>query len=208
MRKFQMKKIISIIAALCVITIADAQNYDDTTIKSVRGGLTLSQQTISGLHTQMGCGFNLEFNLQKQLSDTYPIYLETGIGLNLKKIGQMLLFSDPDESFYEPRYTFLGIPLMVNYKFFTDDDIVIYPSIGVALQIGLVENYDDTWMGTKSVFDGDEPFWDLPLRFGITAEFQQKYIINYTHEASSYYLNTYSFKGFFVSNYITLGIRF
>lgn len=208
-----MKKIISIIAALCVITTVSAQNYDDATIKSVRGGLTLSQQTISGLHTQMGCGFNLELNLQQQLSDTYPIYLETGFGLNQKKIGQLLVLSSPDESYYEPRYTFLGMPLMVNYKFFTDDDIVIYPSIGVALQIGLVEkyegsNYDDTWINTKSVFDGDEPFWDLPLRFGITAEFQQKYIINYTHEASSYYLDTYSFEGFLVSNYITLGIRF
>lgn len=195
-----MKKIISIIAALCVITIADAQNYDDAIIKSLRGGVTLSQKNISGIHSQMGDGFNLEFNYQKQLLDTYPIYLETGFGLNTKKTGQLLLLSNnQDESSYKPQYTFIGIPLLVNYKFFTNDDVIIYPSIGIALQAGLVR-----------IVDGIEPLIDVPLRLGVTIEFQRKYIVSYAHESGMFYIdNDYgNMEGFFISNYITAGFRF
>lgn len=214
-----MKKIISIIAALCVITIADAQNYDNTTIKSVRGGLTLSQLTVSGVHTQMGCGFSIDYNFQQTLSDTYPIYLETGIGLNLKKFGQMLLFSDPDESFYKPRCMFLGIPLMINYKLFMDNDVVIYPSVGLALQVGLSEKYEDYkydddynkeyYIVSNDIIEDGVSIIDIPLRLGITAEFKQKYIINYTYESGMLFNDTTEpMNGFINSNYITLGIRF
>ena len=208
---------------MCVITTVSAQNYDDATIKSVRGGLTLSQIYVSGLHTQSDCGFSIELNVQQTLSDTYPIYLGTGIGLNLKKFGELLLLSDlsgdSDDSYYKPRYMFLCIPLMVNYKFFTNDDFVVYPSVGFALQVGLSEKYGDvvyhneeykTIIESNNIFDGSFDLIDVPLRLGITAEFKQKYIINYTHESGMVFNDTSSdnINGFIKSNYITLGIRF
>ena len=169
------KLLLALMGTVMVAGCAMAQNYEKN-LYGVRAGLNVASLLDQGMEVHSKTGFHIAGVYQRLLTESLPLYLETGLQLSQK--GYKVQFYERES--YNAMY--LEIPVMVNYKFYIKDKVAIYPSFGVYYALGIGGKYkgesmDSEEYGTEK-YDmfGSKGFMkrsDFGMRFSATAEWKQ-----------------------------------
>lgn len=171
-----MKKLFFALAGVILVaSSAVAQNYEKN-LYGVRAGLNVASLLDQGMEVHSKTGFHIAGVYQRLLTESLPLYLETGLQLSQK--GYKVQFYERES--YNAMY--LEIPVMVNYKFYIKDKVAIYPSFGVYYALGIGGKYKGESMNSEEYgtekYDmfGSKGFMkrsDFGLRFSATAEWRK-----------------------------------
>lgn len=176
-----MKKLFFALAGVAMMaSSAVAQNYEKN-LYGVRAGLNVSNASMSGFDFNSRVGFHVAGIYQRLLTETHPLYLETGLQISQKGF-KADFWADKETA--NPLY--LEIPIMVNYKFNIKDVVTLYPSIGFYYALGVSGKSKYEYMETEE-FEGESyseksdlfgangvmKRSDFGMRFSATAEWKQ-----------------------------------
>ena len=169
------KLLLALMGTVMVAGCAMAQNYEKN-LYGVRAGLNVASLLDQGMEVHSKTGFHIAGVYQRLLTESLPLYLETGLQLSQKGYKVQFYEREPYNAMY------LEIPVMVNYKFYIKDKVAIYPSFGVYYALGIGGKYkgesmDSEEYGTEK-YDmfGSKGFMkrsDFGMRFSATAEWKQ-----------------------------------
>lgn len=165
-----MKKLLLTLLGLAMLAGATARDYEKS-IVGVRAGVNFAKMHASGLSTDARTGFHLGVSFQDAIMKSAPLFFESGLMLTQKGYKE-----DHGAGYLSVRPLYLEWPVMVNYKFFVNDDINIYPSAGFyyALGVGGKCRYKDYGNGSTmpnkpKIFGSDGFMKRSDLGFRVTA---------------------------------------
>lgn len=166
------KLLLTIVVAAVAAGSAMAQGYEKN-LFGVRAGLNVSNVSTNYFAPKSKAGFHVAGVYQRLLTESLPLYLETGLQITQK--GCKFNYGDSETDKYNAAY--LEIPVMVNYKFNIRDIVTLYPSVGLYYAFGVggknVYKYD----GVKEKYDlfGEEGSFnrsDFGMRFSGTVDWK------------------------------------
>lgn len=171
-----MKKLFfALVGVAMVASSAVAQNYEKN-LYGVRAGLNVASLLDQGMDVHSKTGFHIAGVYQRLLTESLPLYLETGLQFSQKGFKVQSYEREPYNAMY------LEIPVMVNYKFYIKDKVAIYPSIGVYYALGIGGKYQgeatesDVYETVKCDMFGSNGIMkrsDFGMRFSATAEWRK-----------------------------------
>lgn len=165
-----MKKLLFALAGvLFVAGNAMSQDYEKN-LYGVRIGMNVSNMSSTALMGKSKVGFHVAGSYQRLLTETMPLYLETGLQITQKgcKI-------NPNKV----NAMYLEIPVMINYKFNIMDVVTIYPSAGFYYAYAIGGSYkSNDYMDnnyTEKLFGPDNYLKrsDIGLRLCATVDWNQ-----------------------------------
>ena len=122
------------LALMAATILANAQKPEKN-IFGIRAGMTVCDSKIkvgaSTVSSSARPGFHIAGEYQRLLTESFPIYLETGIGISENSTSFNLSGTRTRLGIW-----YLQIPVMVNYKIFAGD-FTLYPSIGIVCSAGV-----------------------------------------------------------------------
>lgn len=165
-----MKKLLFLIAAFTLFTVgAKAQRFEKN-IFGIRAGLNVANIRFNGVSPDTKVGFHIGGSYERALTQSFPLYFETGLQLSLKGCQ-----SDNDGYTDKINAAYLEIPIMLNYKFNIHNKVTLYPSAGFYYALGVGGNFK-SYDGKIDTF-GDRAFQfqrsDFGMRFGGSVVWRQ-----------------------------------
>ncbi len=163
-----MKKLLLLVAAITMfVGGAQAQRFEKN-IFGIRGGLNVSNIRFNGVSPDSKVGFHLGGSYERALTQSFPLYFETGLQITLKGCQE-----EDDGYTAKLNAAYLEIPLMLNYKFNIHNKVTLYPSAGFYYALGVggnIKSYD----GKIDTFDDYTlKRSDFGLRFGGSVVWRQ-----------------------------------
>lgn len=174
-----MKKLLLSIAAILFSASSFSQinagefSVDESSVYyGVRLGLNLANLSGDGHTLGTKTGLNLGGVIGLRLSDTTPVFLESGLYFTQR---------GAEEGKTEINLNYLEIPILIKAGFNVTDDIAVLPFIGPTLSLGIsgkMKGYDENGVfDSESSFDSDKysrP--DVGIKIGCGAEWNMIYL--------------------------------